>query len=86
MARCKSCGKEIKWMRTVGGKSIPCDPEPVYYRFRLGAKERIVTPNGEVLPCVLLNAETDDLTDADGWGYVSHFATCPKADKHRKER
>lgn len=84
MAKCKSCGAEIKFIRTLGGKSMPCNAEEVYYKYKLGAVDRIVTPNGEVLPCVFLDAETDDLSDASGYGYVPHWSTCPNADKHRK--
>lgn len=77
MAKCKLCGKEIKWIRTIGGKSMPCDPQPVYYRYRLGAKDRIVTPNGEVLPCVFME-QHEDLSRAQGYGFMPHFATCGK--------
>ncbi len=51
---------------------MPCDPEPIPYRYQLGARERIVTPNGEVLPCEL----DIDPESADGVGYLPHFATC----------
>ena len=76
MAKCKLCGAKIKWIKTIGGKSMPCDPEKVYYRYKLGAAERIVTPNGEVLPCVRMNPHTDNIQQADGFVYVPHFATC----------
>ena len=76
MANCKLCVAKIKWIKTIGGKSMPCDPEKVYYRYKLGAAERIVTPNGEVLPCVIMNPHIDNIQQADGFGYVPHFATC----------
>ena len=25
---CKSCGSELKWFKTLSGKSIPIDPKP----------------------------------------------------------
>lgn len=78
MAKCKLCGAEIRWIKTVAGKSMPCDPQPVAYKYRLGAKERIVTPNGEVLPCVTVGPEEKK----DGLGYVPHWATC-KGGIHR---
>lgn len=72
MSKCKYCGAELKWIRTAGGKRMPCDPEPIPYRYQLGARERIVTPNGEVLPCELdIKPE-----EAEGSGYLPHFATC----------
>lgn len=84
MSRCKSCGAEIRFIKTISGKSMPVNAEHVYYKYKLGAKDRVVTPNGEVLPCIIYDAEKDDLSQAEGWGYVPHFATCPDADKHRK--
>jgi hypothetical protein len=43
------------------------------------AKEKIVTANGDVI-----SANIVDSRDADGYGYISHFATCSGAAKHRK--
>lgn len=79
MARCKSCGAEIIWIRTIGGKQMPCDPEPVPYWERLGASDRIVTANGEVLAC-----EFEGDGAPTGRGHISHMGTCPQADKHRR--
>lgn len=76
MARCKLCGAEIKWVRTVGGKTMPCDPQRVYYRIDHGSLERVVTPNGDVFSCVTIELDTEDISIADGWGYIPHFATC----------
>jgi len=58
MARCKSCGAEIKWQKTASrGSNMPVNPEYVI----------IVTDDGHVIK-----------------GRISHFATCPNADEHRK--
>lgn len=72
MSKCKHCGAEIKWIRTTAGKRMPCDPDPVPYRYQLGGKERIVTSNGEVLPCVTGVAPEE----AEGVGYLPHWASC----------
>ena len=37
-----------------------------------GGKERIVTPGGDVVA-----GERCKAGEADGYGYISHFATCP---------
>lgn len=84
MPKCKSCGKKIVWIRTHAGSAMPCDAEQVYYRYTYGGKHRIVTPNGEVLACELMDGEKDDLSRATGVGYVPHWSTCPNADRHRK--
>ena len=60
---CKGCGAAIVWIRTPGGKSMPCDATPRYYieKPRSGSK-KIVTPNGEVISCEY----TEDLHKATG--------------------
>ena len=82
---CKWCGKEIAFIKTVNGKSIPVDPEPV--RFTAGDdNERYVTAEGEV--------KRGSRTDRRGLfgrkeeetGYISHFATCPYADEARRRK
>ena len=81
-ATCRGCGAPIVWIRTAGGKSMPCDAEPVLYKERKGAAGKIVTPNGEVLSCDL-DVEPDEAT---GIGYISHFVTCPQAERFRKRK
>ena len=79
--QCRGCGAPIVWIRTTGGKSMPCDAEPVLYRKKARAAGKIITPNGMVLSCELGVAPCE----ADGAGYVSHFATCPAAEKFRRK-
>jgi hypothetical protein len=54
---------------------MPVDPELISYRVPEGRKgaEKIVTPKGEVI-C----ADRTDSRQAEGVGYISHFATCGK--------
>ena len=43
------------------------------------------TPSTSQISGEVLSAELEgDPTKATGMGYISHFATCPNADKHRK--
>lgn len=72
-AQCRSCGARIIWMKTAAGKNMPVDPTFVYYKEQEGGKDRIVLPNGEVVAGKI--QETSD--GATGYGYISHFATCP---------
>jgi hypothetical protein len=60
--KCKSCGAEILWVETPGGRSMPLNPTP---------EKRIV-----------LGVKTGEAHVLDT--YVSHFASCPQADEHRK--
>ena len=77
---CRGCGAEIIWIRTTAGKSMPCDPEPVSYWASTTGKQVIITPNGEARTCRLEGPHND----ATGIGYISHFATCPKANQFKK--
>ena len=72
---CAYCGNRILWIRTLAGKNMPCDPQLVGYRKPKGgekAEERIVTGNGEVIVAIRVPSN-----EAEGNGYISHFATCP---------
>ncbi len=79
---CRACNAKIIFIKTVGGKSIPCDAESTYYIQKAGGSQKIVTPNGEVISAEL----TDDQNKATGIGYISHFATCTNPDFFRKPR
>jgi len=59
------------WVRTKAGKNMPVNPGLVNYKAVAGGKERIVTPEGSVVVGERVRAE-----EADGYGYISHFATC----------
>lgn len=78
---CRSCGAEIKWAVTSKSR-IPLDPEPAPNGNVRVAPSRAVP--GELFASVLAGdklavarAEGEDL-------YLSHFATCPHANRHRK--
>ena len=75
---CRSCGSQIIFIRTTAGKAMPCDPDPINFE-RSGGPETFVTPEGKVERGK--RRESGPLQ-----GYISHFATCPFADKHRKRR
>lgn len=77
MSTCRSCGAEVSWTRTAAtGKAIPLDPHPV--------------ADGNVIVDVATNRAT---VLAAGTPmpvgvprFISHFATCPHADSHRRAR
>jgi len=73
---CRNCGKQIMWIRTKAGKNMPVDPIMISYRRPDAGKkatERVVTFAGDVLA-----ADRVDSSQAEGTGYISHFATCTK--------
>lgn len=72
---CKYCGRQVMWIRTKSGKNMPVNPEIVSYRRpKMGEKasEKIVTQEGEVI-CA---DRAESSIQAEGVGYISHFATC----------
>ena len=71
MAQCRSCGASIVWAVTEKGKRIPMDAEPLAFR------------PGEFL---LTASDPPEATTMNLKVYRSHFATCPNANEHRKER
>ena len=72
MSKCKHCGAEIIWITTLSGKNMPCEAEAVAFREKVGAKDRFVTPNGEVLCFEFI----DDPCEGTEMGYIPHFANC----------
>ena len=78
--RCRGCGADIVWIRTLGGKSMPCDAKVVTYWAKDKAEGKVVTPNGEVISCEF----SGDLEKATGVGYLSHFSTCPTASQFKR--
>lgn len=80
MPTCKGCGKEIRFIRSKAGRSIPCDAQPVRYIKNPRGQDSIVTEDGEVIRGTVVNVQTL----ATGVGYISHFATCPQADRFRR--
>jgi len=68
---CRSCGAPIRWAITAAnGKSIPLDRDPV-------DGGNVILVEG----VAYMNANPDLFTDAR---YVSHFATCPEANRWRQ--
>jgi len=74
---CKGCGSKIIWVRTIQGKRMPLDPEPVE------DGNIVLMPAG----AMVLDAKTAGLgADVGARRYKSHFATCPAARKFRKKK
>ena len=63
----------ILWVRMKSGKNMPVDMALHNYKKDSTGKEKIVTPDGEVVTGRILVGER-----GDGAGYISHFASCKK--------
>lgn len=70
---CRQCGRRILWVRMKSGKNMPVDMVLHNYKKDSAGKEKIVTPDGEVVTGRILIGER-----GDGAGYISHFASCKK--------
>lgn len=78
---CAYCGRQIMWVKTKAGKNMPVDPTMINYRRPNAgekAKEKIVTPQGEAV-----SADRATSDRSEGFGYISHFATCTGRGKRR---
>lgn len=71
MSVCRSCGTAIVWTVTEKGKKMPVDKDPVRGGF--------VLVHDELDPESPPRAISETV-------HLSHFATCPNADAHRKEK
>ncbi len=94
MTRCSSCGAQIEWAVTERGAPMPVDAKPVPDGNILLSHRR----GGE--PPVAVYQRPDDIaklraqhahrapdTGEGPFGlFVSHFATCPQAARHRRPR
>lgn len=77
MAKCKTCGKQIQWLRLKSGKWHPVDPGRIPYDPDQNGNLNLITMDGEVV-----RGKLDIMSHQ--YGYTSHFATCPQAGQHRK--
>lgn len=80
--KCAGCGAMAIWVKTQAGKNMPCNPTLHNYKIDPTGKEKIVTQTGKVVTGVT----GVDAQSADGFGYISHFATCRSANNFRRGR
>ena len=66
----------MRWVRTEAGKAMPVDETPTKWGTIevTGDQARVLSP----IEASIVKGESGTL-------YVSHFATCPHADQHRKK-
>ena len=79
--QCRACGKEIGFIKTAAGKAMPVNANAVRF-VRAGGPNTYVMIDGSIQRGREPEyGETDTMI-----GYISHFATCPAADRFRKKR
>lgn len=77
-AACRSCGAEIHWGRDAAGKRVPVDAAP---REDGNLAVQLQAAGGELHVRTL---RKDGVLTVHEWRAVSHFATCPDAQKWRE--
>ncbi len=81
---CRYCGKPIAFIKTEAGKSMPVDPEPIYF-LPEDDYHKFVLMDGTVKRGSPVENDETGGTKKTEIGYQSHFATCPNADEARKK-
>lgn len=79
IVECRACGKQITFLKTLKGKSMPVDAESVYFVPDMNGPSLYVLPDGQVVR----GCEARDEDPDKHIGYISHFATCPNGDYFR---
>jgi hypothetical protein len=74
--RCRSCGQQIRFLRTESGRWIPVE--------RSELNGNILVERG--IARVIGGAELSQARDDGRPLFVSHFTTCPNAPAHRRRR
>ncbi len=77
--RCRSCNAEIVWAVTKRGKRAPVDKRPDHRGDFL-----LIRTSGELRLVHQATATFEQLAEHGPDRYVTHFATCPAADRHRR--
>ena len=86
-SKCRGCGQEIRFIKTVKGKTMPVNPEKVWVRLANGEKPYLKRDGTFVTGEIVGDAY--DMNDPDSElieAYESHFATCPEAGRFRGRR
>ena len=88
--KCRACGKDIAFIKTVSGKCIPVDPVPVEFML-YEENERFITEDGEV-------KDGEEIAYDKGFhmgnvigiesltGYRDHRKTCKAAEDLKRKK
>jgi len=77
--RCCSCHARIVWARTATGERMPVDE-----RATGNGNVLLMVQGGHLAAGVLTHAEAARRRAGGMALYISHFATCPNAGRHRR--
>lgn len=80
MSACSTCGAPIRWCVTEKGAAMPVDVAPA----KNGNLILRAVGSKTIAACVTPLLETPEERAAPH--FLSHFATCPSADQHRRKK
>ncbi len=81
--RCGTCNSRVIWTLTAAEKRMPVDPDPATE----GNLLLVPSQTGRHVRSIVLRDRGLETAAARGEPlHLSHFATCPQADKHRRKR
>lgn len=83
--QCRACGAEIGFIKTKNGKTMPVDAIPLWVREDPSGVPYVFA-DGSVSRAVAMEDQGPTQPEGVTVAYISHFATCPEADKFRKPR
>ena len=79
---CRACGAPIGFIKTKAGKTVPVDEKSLNFLPDPEGNELFVLVDGSTQRGTRVAEESN----SSQIGFISHFATCPEADKFRKPR
>lgn len=85
MPYCRACGAEIIFVKTVAGKTMPLNVEPVAVR-ETGPEpgNTFIRKDGSMVFGEIVGDAEDVQPTVEA--YVSHFATCPYGGRFRRRQ
>ena len=83
--RCRSCGATVFWILVKSGKMMPCDAEPEQFHPDPRGPRLYILNDGHTMRGTPLQ-DGEEPGEDTAVGNISHFATCPGADKFRRGR
>ena len=85
-SKCRSCGAEILWVKwPTSGKRMPVDAEPDWRPLPKGG-DIVLMLRGGAFGELLAEKFNAERHGQDRNRYTSHFATCPNAAEHRRDK
>ena len=74
VTKCRGCNREIRFIKTVKGKTIPCDTKEVKFAIGGSGRRRFVTQTGDVFQADLAQEMDRNYDKMTGWPV--HNDTC----------